>query len=139
MSNDNRSLILKKGEGSMSLEKNKALVRKLNEALNKKDLTILDDVVASNYVDHTNLLRGREDVKRFYTRIFKDFPVWHRIIEDIIAEGDKVWFRVKTIGATVSAKEIEVTTVGIFRIANAKAVEGWTVPKVTGEFYEKLL
>ena len=123
----------------MSLEENKAIVRRLNEALNKKDLTILDELTTPDYVDHTNQLRGWEDVRKFYTRVFKDFPVWHRIIEDIIAEGDKVWVRFKVTGTTPSGKKIELTTVSILRIVNGKAVEGWTVPKVTGEFYEKLL
>ena len=127
------------GGCSVSLEENKAIVRRLNEALNKKDLAILDELTTPDYVDHTNQLRGQEDVRKFYTRVFKDFPVWHRIIEDFIAEGDKVWVRFKVTGTAPSGKKIELTTVSILRIVNGKAVEGWTVPKVTGEFYEKLL
>jgi predicted SnoaL-like aldol condensation-catalyzing enzyme len=123
----------------MSLEKNKAIARKMNEALNKKDLTVLDEFVAPDYVNHTNQLRGREDVKQFYTRVFKDFPDFHRTIEDIIAEGDKVWVRFKTTGTATSDKKMRLTTVTILRIVNGKYVEGWTVPKVTGELYEKLL
>jgi hypothetical protein len=44
------------------LEKNKALIRKVNEALNRKDLTILDEFMAPDYVDHTNQLHGKEEV-----------------------------------------------------------------------------
>jgi predicted SnoaL-like aldol condensation-catalyzing enzyme len=62
----------------MSLEKNKAFVRRLTEELNKQNLAILDEFTAPDYVDHTNQLRGREDVKQFYTRAFKDFPDFHR-------------------------------------------------------------
>jgi predicted SnoaL-like aldol condensation-catalyzing enzyme len=117
----------------MSSEKNKALIRKVNEALNKKNLTVIDEFMAPDYVDHTNQLRGREDVRQFYTRVFKDFPDFHRTIEDIIAEGDKVWVRFKTTGTALSGKKMELTTVSILRIVNGKAVEGWTVPKVTGK------
>jgi predicted ester cyclase len=118
----------------MSSEKNKAMIRKVNEALNKKDLTIIDEFTAPDYVDHTNQLRGKEDVKKFYTRTFKDFPDFHRTIEDIIAEGDKVWVRLKTTGTAVSSgKKMELTTVSILRIVNGKYVEGWTVPKVIGK------
>jgi predicted SnoaL-like aldol condensation-catalyzing enzyme len=123
----------------MSLEKNKSLIRKVNEALNKKDLTVIDELMAPDYVDHTNQLRGRENVKQFYTKAFKDFPDFHRIIEDIIAEGDKVWVRFKTTGTATSGKKMRLTTVTILRIVNGKYVEGWTVPKVMGELYEKLL
>jgi len=37
----------------MSLEANKAVVRRAIEALNKQDLSLLDDLVAPNYYDHT--------------------------------------------------------------------------------------
>jgi len=117
----------------MSLEKNKAIIRKANEALNKKDLTVIDEFMAAEYVDHTNQMRGKENVKKFYTRTFKDFPDFHRTIEDIIAEGDKVWVRFRITGTAPTGKKIELTTVSILRIVNGKAVEGWTVPKVTGK------
>ena len=123
----------------MPLEKNKAIARKMNEALNKKDLTVLDEFVAPDYVDHTNQIRGRENVKQFYTRVFKDFPDFHRTIEDIITEGDKVWACFKTTGTASSGKKMRLTTVSIPRIVNGKYVESWTVPKVTGKLYEKLL
>jgi predicted ester cyclase len=74
----------------MTLEKNKALIRKAIEALNKKDLTFIEELIAPDYVDHTNPLRDGEDIKQFYNRVFKDLPDFQRTIEDIIAEGDKV-------------------------------------------------
>jgi predicted ester cyclase len=115
------------------LEENKALIRKVNEALNKKDLTILDEFMAPDYVDHTNQLRGREDAKKLYIGLFKDMPDFHRAIEDIIAEGDKVWTLFKTAGTAPTREKIEMTTVSILCFVNGKAVEGWTVPRVTGQ------
>ena len=117
----------------MSLEKNKAMIRKGVEEVNKRNLAVLDEFIAPDYVDHTNPLRGLEDVKQFYTKAFKDFPDYHRTIEDIIAEGDKVWVRVKFTGTAPSGKKIELTTVSILRIVDGKYVEGWTVPKVVGK------
>lgn len=117
----------------MSLEEIKALVRKGIEAMNKRDLTMLDEFMAPDYVDHTNQLRGREDVKQFYAGAFKDFPDFHRTIEDIIAEGDKVWVRFKITGTALAGKKIELTSVTIFRIANGKVVEGWTVPQLVSK------
>lgn len=117
----------------MSLEKNKALFRKANEAINKRDLTVLDEFMASDYVDHTNQLRGREDVKQFYTGAFKDFPDFHRTIEDIIAEGDKVWVRFKITGTATTGKKIELSSVSILRIVDGKAIEGWAVPQLVSK------
>lgn len=123
----------------MSLEESKALVRRFTEEVNRRNIAIVDELFAPDYVDHTNKLRGREDLKRFYTKIFKDFPDFHRILEDIIAERDKVWGCFIGTGTATSGKRFELTTVLILRIANGKVVEGWTVPKITGELYEKLL
>ena len=130
----------------MSLEENKAIVRKMVKAFNKQDLAVLDELIALDYVDHTNQIRGREKVKQFYTMVFKDFPDFHRAIEDIIAGGDKVWARFKTTGTAPSGKKMELTSITIFRIVNGKAAEGWggiirkmSIPKVTGELHEKLL
>ena len=125
----------------MSLEENETLIRKTNEALNKKNLTALNEFMASDYSYHTNPLRGREDVKQFYIRIFKDFPEWHRTIEDIIAEGDKVWVRFratathtgeyrgyfplmgKKIIFAPTGKKITPTGFVAYRIVDSKIVE----------------
>jgi predicted ester cyclase len=117
----------------MSLEKNKAMMRKANETLNRRDLTVLDEFMASHYVDHTNQLQGREDVKQLYIRTFKDLPDFHRAIEDIIAEGDKVWVRFRITGTASSGTKIDLSTVSILRIVNGKAVEGWTVPQIVNK------
>jgi len=117
----------------MSSEKNKALIRRVNEALNRKDLSILDEFMAPDYVDHTNQLRGRKDARKLYIGIFKDMPDFHRTVEDIIAEDDKVWIVFKTTGTAPTGKKIELTTVSILSFVDGKAVEGWTVPRVTGQ------
>jgi predicted ester cyclase len=75
----------------ISLEKNKALVRKGIVALNKKDLSVLDEFMAKDYIDHINQLYSREEVKQLYMGTFNDYPDFKRTIEDIIAEGVWVW------------------------------------------------
>ena len=74
----------------MSLEENKVIVRKVTEAENEKDLTVLDELIAPDYVDYTLQLQGPQGYKEFLTVLFKAFPDWHENIEDLIAEGDKV-------------------------------------------------
>jgi len=113
----------------MSLEENKALIRKAIEALNKKDLTFIDELIAPDYVDHTNPLRDGEDIKQFYNRVFKDLPDFQRIIEDIIAERDKVWARFRIMATSPAGKKIELSFVTIYRIVNGKIVESWSVPQ----------
>jgi len=128
----------------MSLEKNKAIVRKAIEAINKQDLSLLDDLVAPNYFDHRQV-RGRENVKQFVTMVFKAFPDFHATIEDIIAEGDKVWARVTYsgthtgdyLGFAPTGKTISYNSVTIKRLVNGKMVEGWTVNDML-DFFKQL-
>ena len=113
----------------MSLERNKALVRKMVEAFNKKNLAVIDEFIdkfmALDFVDHSTPVRGREKVKKSYKKWLKDFPDLHMTIEDIIAEGDKVWYLEKDTGTASSGKKMDATSINILRIVNGKFVEGW--------------
>ncbi|HVP16512.1 MAG TPA: ester cyclase, partial [candidate division Zixibacteria bacterium] len=75
------------------LEENKAVARNVIEALNRRNLASLDTLIARDYVDHYHQLQGLEKYRQFLTVLLKAFPDWNETIEDIIAEGDKVWFR----------------------------------------------
>jgi len=118
----------------MSLEENKAKVRKVIEAINEQNLDFLDSLTAPDYFDHTHQLNP-EGVKQFMNMIFKAFPDWHETIEDIVAEGDKVWIRAKATGTHTgeyrglapTGKKITAMGVNIYRIVNGKFVEGWAV------------
>ena len=66
---------------------------------------------------------------------FVGFPDWHETIEDIIAEGDKVWIRLSYTGTHTgefrglvpTGKKVTMTAVDIYRIVNGKLVEYWNV------------
>jgi len=119
----------------LSLEENKAIIRRWFEAENKKDLSPIEDIVAPDFVDHTHQLRSREEYKKRITMFIKGFPDFHETIEDIIAEGDKVWVRFKFtgthkgeyLGLAPTGKKITVECVDIFRMVDGKAVEEWEV------------
>ena len=78
----------------MSLEDNKALVRRFVEAYNNQDYDSRDEILARDYIDHTNHV-DREGLKQLIKMAFNAFSNYHETIEDIIAEGDKVWIHVK--------------------------------------------
>ena len=128
----------------MSLEENKAIVRKAIGALNKQDLSLVDDLVAPNYFDHTTK-QGLETVKQAITVFCKGFPDFHVTIEDMIAEGDKVWARVtftgthtrEYLGFAPTGKKISYKSVTIKRVVDGKMVEGWTVNDML-DFYKQL-
>lgn len=127
----------------MSLEDNKDVVRKFIEAYNKRNLDAFDELVATDYIDHTHQQQGREEFKQLFTLAFDAFPDWHEAIEDIIAEGDKVWVRVKATGTHTgewnhfgarfppTGKKLTMMMVFNWRIVNGKLVEGGEVDDQT--------
>jgi C-1 hydroxylase len=114
----------------VSLEENKAIILSLYEADNKKDLRILDEVISPEFFDPTFDLRGAEDYKQFEKAFFNGFPDWIETIEDIIAEGDKVWVRFTAtgthkgewLGLAPTGKKMTLKAVQIWRIVDGKVV-----------------
>ena len=114
----------------MSLDENKAIILSLYEADNKKDLTILDEVISPDFSDPTFKLRGPEGYKQFETAFFKGFPDWHETIEDLVAEGDKVWVRFTGTGThkgewrglASTGKKVAFRGVQIWRLVDGKVV-----------------
>jgi steroid delta-isomerase-like uncharacterized protein len=118
----------------MSLEANKAIVRRWIEVYNTHNLDSFDEFIAPEYVDHTNKV-DKEGLRQLFIMGFTGFPDWHETIEDIIAEGDKVWIRVSYtgthtgdfMGVAPTGKKVTMTGVDIYRIENGKLVEYWHV------------
>ena len=121
----------------LSLEENKAIVRRFIKAYNNRKLdylNLIDGYVAPDYVDHSNNV-GREGLKQLFVMGLNAFPDWHETIEDIIVEGDKVWVRLaytgthkgEFMGLTPTGRKITSKAVDIYRIVNGKLAEYWNV------------
>ena len=114
----------------MPLEENKAIILSLYEADNTKDLTRLDEVISPAFFDPKFKLRGSESYKQFETSFFKGFPDWIETVEDIIAEGDKVWVHFTGTGThkgdwsglAPTGKKVTFRAVQMWRIVNGKVV-----------------
>jgi predicted SnoaL-like aldol condensation-catalyzing enzyme len=128
----------------MSSEENKRLVRRFYEEIDKGNLSVIDELVAENYVDHNppplpGLVKGREGVKQFFKISWEATPGYHRI-EDQIAEGDKVVTRLTSYGkhegdlpgAPRTGNDLIMTSITIHRIADGKLVEKWSEKDVMG-------
>jgi steroid delta-isomerase-like uncharacterized protein len=120
----------------MSTEQNKTLARRLfEEVWNSKNLAVLDEMVAPNFVFHNSVqtLYGPEGFKQFATTYHHAFPEAHFTIEDVIAEGDTVALRWSArgthqgelLGIPPTGKEVVVTGITITLLSNGKSVEGW--------------
>lgn len=133
----------------MSIEANKALVRRtFEEIYNQGRYEVADEVFAENYVSHNGLgltMLGSEGIKRVAAMQRVAFPDQQSIIEDLIAEGDKVVVRGvdrlthmgEFLGYPPTGKTFSITWIDIFRIENGKLVEAWL--EIDMENFRKLL
>lgn len=122
----------------MSVEENRALIQRfVDEAFNRGNLDVVDEIYAPVYVGHTagfpDQTLGPEGVKEFVELYRSAFPDLHTTIEDMVTEGDKLvyrWTAVGThqgelLGVAPSSNRMEITGITIDRIEDGKIVETW--------------
>jgi steroid delta-isomerase-like uncharacterized protein len=119
----------------MSAEDNKALARRAYEALNQRNLALVDELCAPDIVDHnaSRTIQGLAAYKQFLSMYLAGGPDLHFTIEDQVAEGDKVVTRYTAqgthlgtfMGIPPTGKYITVTGISIIRVVNGKVVEEW--------------
>ena len=128
----------------MSNQINKALVRRAYEdGMNERNLAIIDEVFAPDYVAHfpgVPPVRGVEAAKEVIGSFLAAFPDIVFTIEDQIAEGDRVatrWtakgthlgefrgFPPKTHGISPTGNPVTFSATDIYRIVDGRIVEEW--------------
>jgi len=121
----------------MSVEKNKALIRRFDEEFrNRGDLAVADELLAPDCVLHAGLggdIHGPEGAKQDIVMVRSAFPDLHMTIDDMVAEGDKVasrWtlrgtHRGEFTGITPTGKQVTLWGISIDRIVGGKIVETW--------------
>jgi predicted ester cyclase len=121
----------------MTADENKALVRRFYEEIDKGNVDAMDQMVDQNYIDHNPTpfvsATGLEGLKQSFKVFQKATPGYH-IIEDQIAEGDKVVTRLTSIGkhdgdlpgAPRTGNDMKMTSITIHRIENGKLAEKWS-------------
>ena len=118
----------------MSTEENKALVRRwLEESLLQGNLDLADEIIAPDFIYHGTDVRGIDGHKAWITWASTLAADGRLTFEDMVAEGNKVVFRVSLsgthqaewLGIPATGKHFETTQTGIVRIANGKITELW--------------
>jgi predicted ester cyclase len=118
----------------MSIEENKEVVRVFYEYLRRKEFDSLYDIIAPEFKSHrTTGDISREDLIQGCRRSFDAFPDNTFTIEDMVAEGDRVAYRVTVrgthrgeyMGITPTGNKIEQTNQAIIRISDGKWIEAW--------------
>jgi steroid delta-isomerase-like uncharacterized protein len=121
-------------------EENKALVQRwFDEVWNKGRADVIDEIFAADGIAHglsddtSQPIIGPHEFKPFHGLLRGAFPDIQVVIEDMIAEGDKVAARCSVrgkhsgdhLGIAASNAPVEFTGVAIVRIRDGKIVEAW--------------
>ena len=120
----------------MSIEENKQIVRRYQEIYNSNTLDSLEEVVSENLLTPRimpGIPSGIEGAKVAHQMMLTGFPDYQTVIDDLIAEGDKVVARITMsgthagnfMGIPATGKRVEFTGMYIARIADGKIVEHW--------------
>jgi predicted ester cyclase len=126
----------------MSTEENKALIRRYYEeidaaAKDDRGASVLDDFVAPTFVNRNpspGFTPDLEGLKQAYEHFLGANPDGYHVVEDMIAEGDKVVTRLSAYGTQTGElfgipptdKRVSMTAIAIHRIENGKIVEHWS-------------
>ena len=127
----------------MSMEENKALIRRYFQKIDEGDLTVIDDFVAPDFVDHSTSPGSspdRDGLKQGAAGFLAAVPDGYHKVEDLVAEGDRVVARVRgygthlgeLMGVPATGKMVTATGIVIWRIADGKIVERWSVLDALG-------
>src|SRR5215211_1652792 len=125
-------------ERSVSVEENKALVRRFVEAQANADLDTLDELLAPDFVDHSLQADQEPGREGFMQSAAEEHAIFSNVrvhIEDQAAEGDKVTSRLtikrihdrrEFMGVAPTGMELKATAIVIHRIAEGKILEEWS-------------
>lgn len=121
----------------MTLEENKALVRSFFKKANHGRRTPID-LCTKDFTAH---IVGSSPLnlpafQRYQTNYYTSFSDTKTVIEDLVAEGDRVAFRgyVKSVhtaefmGVPAKGKRVVVPIFGFAKIVNRKIAEWWNSP-----------
>src|SRR5215204_3053991 len=144
-------MLVDKEERSMSVEENKALVRRFLEAHAKGDLDTLEEMLAPDFVNH-NLIPDQQPGREGYLGAFTEYQAAYShtryVIEKQIAEGDEVVTsfsasathdRGEYMGLAPTGNEFKALLVLIHRIVGGKITDEWSQGSGLAELMQQRL
>jgi steroid delta-isomerase-like uncharacterized protein len=123
----------------MAAEENREIVRRFWGVWEEGNLGLVDELVAPDYVNHSpgmpNQPEGPEGVKAVVSMFWAGMPNLRVVIEDMIAEGDKVMMRYKIegthegelFGVPPTGRRVSIESITVERVSGGKIREHWRV------------
>ncbi len=109
----------------MAVEDNRTIAYRVYEAINRQDVAALETLFAPDIVRHAMREVGIAKAREALKNTFAGYPETRFVVEDVIAEGDKVALRVTIHGRPTSPDQPLPLIMEIFRIENGRVAEIW--------------
>ena len=118
---------------------NLEIIRRLEEAYARDDLSVLDEILAEDFVPHTPgsemMPPGREGAKAAHMGLMESFPDHVTTVEDIFADRDKVVVHgrlegtnrggIAWAGVPANGARVDFDWITIYRLEEGQVVETW--------------
>jgi len=123
----------------MSAEENKEIVRRFWGVWEEGNIGLVDELVGPDYVNHSpgmpNQPQGPEGIKAIVNMFRAGMPDLRVVIEDVIAEGDKVMMRYRIegthegelFGVPPTGRRVSIESITVERVSGRKIREHWRV------------
>jgi steroid delta-isomerase-like uncharacterized protein len=133
-----RENVIEANEKELHTNQNKDLIRRaVEEIWNQGNYSNLERFVSRDFTVHLSndeKIQGVEGIKQFFSELRNAFPDIRFVIEDQVAEADRVvthWTAKGTHQGTFkgippSGKRLNFTAIDIDRIVDGKVVECWS-------------
>jgi steroid delta-isomerase-like uncharacterized protein len=123
----------------MSAEENKEIVRRFWGVWEKGNIGLVDELVAPDYVNHSPGMPGQpegpEGIKAVVSMFRAGMPDLRVLIEDVVAEGDKVVMRYRIegthegelFGVPPTGRQVSIESITVERLSGGKIREHWRI------------
>ncbi len=123
----------------MSAEESKAIVRRFWGVWEEGNIDLVDQLLAPDYTNHTPAApdqpTGPEGVKAVVTMFRGAMPDLRVIVEDMIAEGDRVAVRYTLegthegdlFGVPPTGRRLSIKSIAVERVSEGKIREHWRI------------
>lgn len=119
----------------MSLETNKAVARRFFDLFHEGGEGLVDEIFTEDFVHHSVpwASPGIDGMKELMEIVATGFSDFQGIVEDVVAEGNRVVMRLcergvhtgDFLGLPATGRSFQYSSIHIFRIENGRIAEHW--------------
>ena len=128
-------------------EQNKEIGRQFFVAIDQNDFDRLSDLLDPGFAVHVPGLAealGKEAVFQAISTHYASFPDWRHVIDDVVAEGNKISIRLTQYGThtaefygiPATGNEIEVAAMHLATIVDGKVKDWWVMEDYLGQYQQ---